>query len=182
MRAVSGEELANAATMLLPAAVFALNATRSHANALLLLGACMHLPVSLTYHLSAACGRYPDAIDNDMRRLDQSLQHVVAVLYSYALSGARHAALNLCANAPCIAALWNPKTSNDGRRWMPIAAAVLLYAVPAVPLRALLVPAVAGAVCFACRCPWSHAVFHLALVPFAQALADAACENHAIYM
>jgi hypothetical protein len=59
----------------------------------------------------------------------------------------------------------------------------LLYVAPVVwrdslPLAAALVaPAVAGTACFAFRKRWAHCAFHLALVPFAQALADAAARG-----
>ena len=51
-------------------------------DSVLVTGAAMHLPSSFTYHMSAAMGRYPDPLDNDMRRLDQSMQHVVGTMYA----------------------------------------------------------------------------------------------------
>lgn len=72
-----------------------------------------------------------DRIDNDARRLDQSLQHAVGALYALALSGsARYGLLCAAVNAPFVAQLWGPSRSNDGRRWIPVGGCVVLYTLP----------------------------------------------------
>ena len=128
------QETANALTILMPAILLAYQSAYhgSHWVHLLLLGSCMHFPVSCTYHLSAAFGRYTDPIDNDMRRLDQTLQHVVCVLYSYALSNGSvgYTLLNLVVNTRGVVRLWDPSTSNDRRRWRPIFVCGVLYLLP----------------------------------------------------
>jgi hypothetical protein len=63
------QEVANAISMIVPSAVLALDAWKAP-NVLvvmLLIGSVMHLPISFTYHLSSAYGRYSDRLDNDMR-------------------------------------------------------------------------------------------------------------------
>ena len=128
------QEIANALSMFLPTLVLAYHSANSGNSwvFLLLLGACMHLPVSFTYHLSVAWGRYADRIDNDMRRLDQTLQHVVSTLYSYVLSqgSTGYMLLNLAINARGVARLWDPRTSNDGRRWQAIFVSGVFYMLP----------------------------------------------------
>lgn len=72
-----------------------------------------------------------DRIDNDARRLDQSLQHGVGALYAAALSGSlRYGLLSAALSAPFVAQLWGPSRSNDGRRWVPVAGCVVLYTLP----------------------------------------------------
>ena len=127
------QEIANALSMLLPTVILLAYSS----PLLLLLGACMHLPVSFTYHLSMAFGRYADPIDNDMRRLDQTLQHVVCTLYSYAtsLGSFPYTLMNLIINAIGIVQLWDPQTTNDRKRWQPIFVSGVLYLLPLLTQR-----------------------------------------------
>lgn len=132
------QEVANAFSMLLPTLVLAYHGfshddhNNAHWKHLLLLGSCVHLPVSFTYHLGVAYGRYNDPIDNDMRRLDQTLQHVACVLFSYALShgSVGYMLMNLGINLAGMIWLWDPQTSNDRRRWRPIFVCGVLYLLP----------------------------------------------------
>ncbi|EKX42933.1 hypothetical protein GUITHDRAFT_153400, partial [Guillardia theta CCMP2712] len=98
---------------------------------LLLLGTVSHLPVSFTYHMSVAFSRYEDRLDNDMRRLDQSMQHVLGTVFAYALSGSMfYMFINLVYNVYAIILLWDASTSNDGRRWVPVMISVCMYNAP----------------------------------------------------
>ena len=181
------QEVGNAVSMLLPTAALALHASWAAPNQLvtiLLIGSAMHLPVSFTYHLGCACDRYPDCIDNDMRRLDQSMQHVSGTLYAFALSGGSVAYTlgNAAANLHSIRQLWHPETSNDGLRWRHVLASVLLYTAPMLWRgdwrNYILAAASMGFGTFAfvpgCAGGWGHTLFHIALVAFAHALAESA--------
>jgi hypothetical protein len=147
----------------------------------------MHLPVSFTYHLSAAFNRYPDRLDNDMRRLDQSMQHVVGTIFSYALSGSlKFALLNLVINFFGVKQLWEVKTSNDGKRWIPVMICVLMYTSPMLwrgdvsNYGLAMASMVIGGVSFVPQLNkhifmgWGHTIFHTVLVFYAQALANSA--------
>jgi len=179
------QEIANALTMLLPTILLA-HQSAHHGNHwvyLLLLGSCMHLPVSCTYHLSAAFGRYTDPIDNDMRRLDQTLQHVVCVLYSYALSNGSvgYMLLNLVVNTRGVVRLWDPSTSNDKRRWRPIFVSGVLYLVPILAKGEVLCFSIAflafllgGTAAFVLnRSGYGSVILHLLMVVHAYALVKA---------
>lgn len=185
----STQEFLNSISMVLPTLVFAMNAwyNPSRFLAVLLVGSSMHLPVSFTYHLGVAFHRYPDRLDNDMRRLDQSLQHVMGILFSFALSGSLgYALLNLLFNLYGIVQLWDARTSNDGRRWMPVLISILLYTAPMlwrgdVSGYSLAITSVAlGGFPFIPRfnhsvfCGWGHAIFHVVLMIHAQALSHSA--------
>eukprot|EP00960_Hanusia_phi_P078450 768817-Hanusia_phi.AAC.12 len=179
------QEVVNAITMILPTAVLAVNAWNSQNKLvmILLMGSSMHLPVSFTYHLSVAFNRYSDRLDNDMRRLDQSLQHVVGVMYSFALSGSfEYFLLNLIFNARAVIHLWDSKKSNDGKRWIPIMFCVLMYTFPMLwrgdfcNYGLAMVSMIIGGVSFVpqlntrvCR-GWGHTVLHTILMVYAQAL------------
>jgi hypothetical protein len=183
------QEFANAFSMVCPAIVTlwcALVYKHTLVTALLV-GTLMHLPVSFAYHLFAALQRLPDRLDNDFRRLDQTLQHVACVIFAYATTGLVHYAL-ACSffNALGVFMLWHPKTSNDGRRWIPIIMCVHLYMIPmlwrgdgtnfAVAFESMWI----GGVFFVPFINydffhgWGHCVFHLALCVHSYALAESA--------
>jgi hypothetical protein len=185
----AAQEVLNAITMVLPTAVLVFNTykSRNRLVAMLLLGSCMHLPISFTYHLGTALRCYPDRIDNDMRRLDQSMQHVVGTIFSYALSGSwKFAILNMIINSFSIRKLWDARTSNDGKRWIPVMVCVLMYTMPMLwrgDIRnySLAVGSMMmGGMSFVPQLNkriflgWGHAVFHTVLTVCAQALADSA--------
>ena len=168
--------------MVLPTAVLAFNAWADPNSfvTVLLVGSAMHLPVSFTYHLSVAFERYQDRLDNDMRRLDQSMQHVAGTVFSFALSGSLgYTALNLALNLRGLYYLWAKETSNDGKRWVPVLLCVLMYTAPMLWRGdyqnygvAVASMAVGGAAFVSSG--WGHAVFHTVLVVYAQALANSA--------
>jgi hypothetical protein len=183
------QEIGNAVSMILPTAVLAFNAwTAPHKLVIILcLGSSMHLPVSFTYHLGAAFNRYPDRLDNDMRRLDQSMQHVAGTIFSYALSGSlKYALLNSLLNLRGVYLLWKTETSNDGKRWVPVLFCVLMYTFPmlwrgdfqnyfvAVASMAI------GGVSFVPELNkkvflgWGHTIFHITLMIYAQTISDSA--------
>lgn len=150
------QEVCNAATMLLPAAILfsccsKIHPARTRAD-VLFLGTCMHLPCSLAYHLRCACTRTSgsrrrpslegnlqgeaqggwDRVDNDLRRLDQSMQHAVAPLFAYALSHGSwfYAACNVPLNVYGIVKLWDASTCNDGKRWRLVGLSMAMYMLP----------------------------------------------------
>jgi hypothetical protein len=199
----SAQELANALTMMIPSGVLFVQwldimlrpqQTRTClANVdvtVVLLGSVVHMPVSVAYHICCAFRRYPDRLDNDLRRLDQSMQHAVSVMFSYALSGSLlFALLNCAVNAFCIARLWDPAFSNDGRRWRMVLLSILLYTLPMLWRRdfanyaAAAAALAVGGTCFvpavntkALR-GWGHAVFHVAVAAFAAAMARSAASR-----
>ena len=183
------QEIANAASMLVPAAVILHYAhhTCSPLVATLLIGTVMHLPVSMAYHICAALNRFPDRLDNDMRRLDQTLQHVASTLFAYSLTGFPQWAL-VCSvfNGLGIHFLWHPRTSNDGKRWIPINLCVHLYMLPMLwrgDLTNFLIAFESfwmGGIFFVpfinaeYFCGWGHCVFHIALAVHVYALAESA--------
>jgi hypothetical protein len=183
------QEISNAVTMVLPTWVIAWNACLNSSSmvVLLLVGSCIHLPFSLLYHTCAALKCYPDRIDNDLRRLDQSMQHVVGTMFSFALSGSfKYAALNLIFNAMCIRRLWDADTSNDGKRWISVMQCILMYTLPIIwrgdvynyvlAISSIGVGGLCFIPCMNCRVfnGWGHTVFHLLLSVYAQALANSA--------
>ena len=128
------QEISTAISMVLPTTVFALDLWTKPPHpcvTILLIGTCIHFPFSFTYHFCSAVNMFHDRFDNNMRRLDQSMQHVISTLFSFALSGSiKYAALNLIVNARGIILLWKKDTSNDGKRWVAIMYCVMLYTLP----------------------------------------------------
>lgn len=186
------QELLNAVTMVLPTAVLAAHVWHvpHRMVVILLVGSSMHLPASFTYHLSAAFRRYPDRLDNDMRRLDQSLQHVIGTMFSFALSGSLlYFFLNLAMNAYGVMQLWDARTSNDGKRWVPLMASVIGYTLPmlwrgdlrnySLAIGSMLV----GGLSFVPELNkrafggWGHTIFHVTLMLYAEVLADSAMKT-----
>ena len=182
----SMQEISNAISMILPISVLLLNIWPDpHPLVIvLLMGTSMHLPVSFTYHLSCAFNRYQDRLDNDMRRLDQSMQHIVGTLFSFALSGSvLYAALNLFVNLRGICQLWRKETSNDGKRWIPVMYSVLLYTLPmlwrgdAINYSFAMISMMVGGISFVHTrlfSGWGHTIFHAVLMLHTQALVNSA--------
>ncbi|EKX32403.1 hypothetical protein GUITHDRAFT_148645 [Guillardia theta CCMP2712] len=183
------QEAMNGISMVVPTVVLGLDAwtTGDWHVTVLLLGSCMHLPVSFTYHLSVACGRYRDRLDNDMRRLDQSMQHVVGTLYCFALSGSLwYMIANAVFNGVSVVKLWDARTSNDGRRWVRVMVSMLLYTGPVIwrgDYWNYGVVVASMALCGVCFVPrvncgvfsgWGHTMFHVILGFYASALARSA--------
>jgi len=183
------QELCNALTMLLPSAVVGFSYWLSpHAGvAVILCGGLIHLPSSVAYHASAACGRLQDKVDNDLRRMDQTYTHIVAALYAYALSGsAACAAWNALANAGFIWQVWRRPTRNDGRRWVSVLLSVALYTLPmlyrgdvenyAWAWVNLVVGGAAFQPCvnYGVFGGWGHSVFHFFLAWYGLALSESA--------
>ena len=183
------QEMANALTIPLPTCVLGIMTMvrcREQCGCLvgLLVGSAAHLPVSFAYHLSAALGRYPDRLDNDMRRLDQSMQHASATVFAFALHNSGwpcYCWLISAFNLWCIFDIWR---RNDGRRWVHVLLSVLMYTTP-IGFRDSKTYALAmagfavGGVAFVPEVNqrvfrgWGHALFHLSLCSFAYWLAKA---------
>lgn len=183
------QELFNALTMLLPSMAVACSYwLLPHPNvAVILCGGLIHLPTAVVYHLSAACGRLQDKIDNDLRRMDQTYTHMVAALYSYALSGSTtYAAVNCLVNFVFVWQLWRKSTHKDGRRWVSVLLSVLLYTLPMLYRQdtenytwALAYFVMGGAtfvpyVNYNVFGGWGHSIFHLFLVLYGLALSKSA--------
>ena len=182
------QELSNAASMALPSlAVLSVCIITSQLNiriSFLLLGSALHFPASCAYHVSAALDRLPDRIDNDLRRLDQSYAHLVALVYIAALAPTNFAGavLTCCAlawNLLGVFSLWHASTANDGRRWRMLSVSAVM---PVVPLAmqghvnyslALLLICVLGGVPFIPPVNkrvfhgWGHTLFHVSLGMYA---------------
>jgi hypothetical protein len=184
------QEACNAATMLLPSLSLVLWCQKqqprtTHAEWILLFGTCMHLPSSFSYHLQCALDPSKDRIDNDLRRLDQSMQHAVAPMFAYALSHGSWtvAALNVPLNAYGIAKLWDASTCNDGRRWRLVGISMLLYMAPMLARGdwssfacATASGSLGAALFVASRAlgGWGHCGFHVCMAGFALCLARSA--------
>lgn len=129
----SVQQFANAMTMLLPSCVILyISYPFQHTSTVLvLLGTLMHLPASFAHHMRGAFDGSYDLIDNDLRRLDQSLQHTSGAIFVLALSGLWAYGL-VCFAVNCVGVLflWKQSTSNDGLRWIPINICVHLYLAP----------------------------------------------------
>ena len=165
------EEFANAVTMLPPPFILYYYATTPSAW-ILVAAVAAQIPFSMSYHVRMAWERYCEiercSVDNHWRRMDQTTQHLSQLIVTWALSG------DLCYTAVvaavhCVACgcLWYPATSNDRRRWQPLALGVLLYVKPmgcSLELGAALAPMlIGGTVAFVpfCKQPYGHAVFHV---------------------
>jgi hypothetical protein len=183
------QEMANAVTMFAPtlALVHSIGERPHVLVMVLLVGSAMHLPVSFTYHLGCALNHYPDRIDNDMRRLDQTLQIVSGSLFAGALSGSwLYGILHFMLHLRSICTMWWMNTSNDGNRWKHVLLSVLAYLAPmqwrgdtrnyALALGCMTV----GGLCFVPSANhrffrgWGHSVFHAILFVYARVLADSA--------
>ena len=108
------QELCNAVTIVPPGALLVCAHWRR--RPLLALAGALQTPAAFAYHASVA--RLGHRIDNDLRRLDQTMQHIAAVCLTYELSGCAVAYTLLAAAyaAYSVRCLWHPATSNDGRR------------------------------------------------------------------
>jgi hypothetical protein len=180
------QEALNAITMVLPTAALLLqSATTTNLNKhqrTLLLGTAAHLPVSFAYHMGAAMGTFRDRLDNNLRRCDQAMQHVVCVAFAWALSRGcvKFAAMNAVVNAYFAVQVFQ---RNDGRRWIPIGFCTFLYTLPmiaadpinyAVAMSSMVVGGLAAfvpGINFGLLRGWGHScVFHVALYFYARAL------------
>ena len=130
---------------------------------------------------------FHDRLDNNIRRLDQSMQHVISTMFSFALSGSiKYAALNLIVNARGIVLLWKKDTSNDGKRWVAIMYCVMLYTLPmlyrgdAINFFTAAISMFLGGILFVPEynsrfcAGWGHTVFHAVLMINTQALINSA--------
>jgi len=183
------QELCNALTMLLPSMAVACCywLSPNYSVVVILCGGLIHLPAAVAYHVSAAYGRLQDNIDNDLRRMDQTYTHIVAALYSYALSASTsYAALNGLINAGFIWQLWKKNKHNNGRHWMYILLSVLLYTLPMLYRGdvenytwAMAYFVMGGAtfvpyINYNVFNGWGHSIFHLFLVLYGLALSKSA--------
>ena len=145
---------------------------------LVLASALLHMPFGVAYHAGAALNLYKCPVDNSMRRLDQTVQHVVAVPLAYALSHGswQFALLNFFPNAYWAWQIWMPRTKT--KRWKWVGLSVALYTLPMLwrgdvgnYLLALSSMSAGGFLAFVLRCRWALTIFHLLLGAFAAALA-----------
>lgn len=181
----SNQEVLNAVTMVIPTTVIIYDVITKIVEPhtyLLLFGVLMHLPISVFYHLSIAYGKYEHKIDNTLRRLDQSMQHVNIVIFSYIFSKSVKFTLpNMIVNMYYIYALWHPKTSNDGKRWIPIAICSNISLLPILwssrnaynYLMAVVSFAVAGLSYVYHLHGYGHCIFHILLGFFTKAILNA---------
>ncbi len=110
------QELLNALTIILPSLYLIYNYNNN--VSLLLLASLIHLPFSFLYHLLVIYDNFGDKIDNNLRRLDQTFQHISIIIFSYAISkSVLFLLFNIIFNFYSINLIWNKKTSNDMKRW-----------------------------------------------------------------
>jgi len=114
------QELLNAITILLPSLylLYNYNQNRNDDILLLLLASLIHLPFSFTYHFKIYKKSLEDRIDNNLRRLDHTFQHILIIISSYIISKSKSfLLLNIIINIYSIYFIWDKKTSNDMKRW-----------------------------------------------------------------
>jgi hypothetical protein len=182
------QETMNAVSMMTPCLILSQNSSENIGKQLLLLGTLAHLPISVIYHTGAALKLYEDRIDNDMRRIDQSMQHIISTLFSFALSKSiSYTIMNGIVNIFFITKIWAVKTSNDGKRWVPVGFSMFAYTLP-ILLRceiknyaiATISICIGGAAAFIPTINfrllygWGHTIFHFMLGIFAYALSESA--------
>ena len=110
------QELLNAITIILPSLYLIYNYNNN--ILLLLFSSLIHLPFSFIYHITVVYDKFGDKIDNNLRRLDQSFQHISIIIFSYAISKSiLFLIFNIIINYYSICLIWNKKTSNDMKRW-----------------------------------------------------------------
>jgi hypothetical protein len=110
------QELLNAITILLPSVYLLYNYNNN--IILLLLTTLIHLPFSFIYHLKVYNKLLPNRIDNNLRRLDHTFQHVSIIIFSYIISKSiLFLLINIINNIYSIYYIWDKKTSNDMKRW-----------------------------------------------------------------
>lgn len=133
------QELANAASMVLPSALLWLwwrsppEGFEWNAQTLVMaLGTVVHLPVSMTYHMQCALRRVMDPVDCFWRRMDQSCIHANCALFAWSLSGsALYFTANAALNARFVQRLWQPETADRSfERRTNILVAVVLFTLP----------------------------------------------------
>jgi len=137
-------------------------------------GALVHFPVAFTYHMGCAYQRYQHRLNNDMCRLDQSLQHFVTSMYAFALSASWY---YVCAvtvyNSIAVSMIW---LENSPARFRYVFFACILYLAPVLwqedylnLLGALVTLSVGGAFAFipyiniVLLRGWGHTCFHFFL-------------------
>jgi hypothetical protein len=130
--------------------------------------------------MGVALNKYPNRIDNNMRRLDQSLIHINGVIYSYVLSqrNSIYTIINSIFNVISIYKIWLPKYSNDGKRWKEVRKSIILYLIPLLIRGDIfnfglsLLYITLGGICFhpainfTILNGWGHSIFHLYLGKF----------------
>lgn len=173
------QEMCNAVSMVIPAAILMARGLHSVPMACLQIGTLVHLPSSFLYHLNASRRCYTDRIDNRMRRIDQTMQHVAGTLFSFAISRSAGYTLLICLpNLAWIYYIWHPSTSNDRKRWKGVACSVFLYTIPMIFRRdyknflGCLFSLCSAGACFLCVDGWGHALFHAMMGPFAYFLSS----------
>ena len=188
---VSAWEFVNAITMIPPPCILF-----AHANGWRGMLACvaiaMQVPFSVGYHMhesfktaggSAAC-----RIDNNLRRMDQTMQHLAQILITLAVTQSVVYTM-IVTNAHLLACLqlWDPDTSNDGKRWCGVAVGVCSYTLPmlysasgVVLFSYAVIPMVIGCI-FAFnprfKPPWGHGLMHVCAWMHANAIGRALSEG-----
>ena len=107
------QELLNAITILLTSIYLIYNYNNN--LLLLLITILIHLPFSFVYHIKIYNDLFINRIDNNLKRLDHTFQHVSIITFSYIISKSiLFLIFNIIAN---IYFIWDKKTSNDMKRW-----------------------------------------------------------------
>lgn len=177
------QEVANAVSMIFPVIFlwYAWYTDPIMDIAIFAVGTTLQFPFSFYYHIKCAMKRYDDVINNNERRMDQSIQHIVCVMFAYAISGSRvYAIFNSVINCICLYRLWFVKHHSH---WIEIMYCVALYILPMIIHNditnftyCVLSICIGGGFCFISHLNfeylngWGHTLFHLLLVLHANAL------------
>lgn len=178
------QELANALTMLLPG-LFLMRAGNVYDTQLLRTAVLFHMPFSTAYHMGCCLRIFESSIDNSMRKMDQTMQHISSVIISYITS--RHSVAYCCLvciplSAHGIYRIW----TNQPRCWVHVSFSMLLYMIPLIwPVSgemsessvAVFLTALLSCIFF-CMGGWGHSIFHVFIAAHSLAIASLNHERH----
>lgn len=173
------QELCNAISMAIPVLTLVARGVHSMPMACLQVGAIIHFPSSFVYHISVGRKCYTDRIDNDMRRIDQTMQHVAGTMFSFATSRSGvYTSLACLPNLLWVYRIWHPSTTNDRKRWRGVSCCICLYTLPVLFRRdyrnflGCIASLYSAGMCFLFVKGWGHTLFHVLMGPFAYFLSS----------
>ena len=93
------------------------------------------VPFSIVYHsyesFKISQGIADCRIDNHLRRMDQTMQHIAQIVLTYAITqSVLYTEAIACFHCVACVQLWHPSTTNDGKRWCMVAIGVCAYTLP----------------------------------------------------
>eukprot|EP00961_Rhodomonas_salina_P005059 68813-Rhodomonas_salina.1 len=178
-------ELLNAGSMLFTFAVALLFVDTPCARWACIAGFLV-VPSSIALHAGKYMGRIRTTLDTDIRRMDQTMQLISTPLLAWALSQNISFSLFVaCLAVYPVWTVWDEETTNDCKRWLPIAAVAsfsvlmpMIYHQQWTYMGAAAVTALCGALVFSLREKKNmHTIFHLLVAVWAAIVCMAAQEQ-----